>query len=278
MHSPHLILGLALTCLASRAFAAEPAATAYDVFNPHPELNRTADGSWVIHDMERPRPPRVAPKPPEALVEAATAPKGAVILFDGRDLSAWQVPPPVWSVIDRAMKITPPTSIQTKESFGSCRLHLEWRTSATPTKKGQDRGNSGVYLMSTYEIQVLDTYDNTTYADGMTAAMYGVRPPAVDAQRPPGQWQYYDIWFQRPIFDASGRMVRPARITVDVNGVRVHDNAAYDGPSSHRVRRPYAAHADKLPFQLQYHNEEVEFRNIWILPLADIEGPPQEAK
>lgn len=257
---------------------AAPAPT-YDVFQPHPDFTKTADGSWTIHDPERPRPPRAEPKSPEALADAARAPAGAVLLFKGTDLAAWNVPGPKWHVEDGAMHIRPADdSIQTKDAFGSCRLHLEWSTSPTPTKTGQNRGNSGVFLMSTYEIQVLDTYDNTTYADGMTAAMYGVRPPSVDAQRPSGEWQYYDIWFQRPIFDTAGKMVRPARVTVDVNGIRVHDNAAFDGPSSHQTRRDYVPHPDKLPFKLQYHSEEVSFRNIWILPLPDTDAAPHEAK
>ena len=260
--------------------AADTASKAYGVFNPHPDTTLTADGKWKLHDMDRPVPPRAEPKPASELEARSRPPADAVVLLDGKDLSQWILPVPRWQLTEGVLQVAPPPngSIRTKESFGSMHLHLEWWTPTNPTKTGQNRGNSGVHLMSTYEIQVLDTYDNRTYADGMAAALYGMHPPVFDALRPPGEWQYYDIWFQRPIFDDNGKMVRPARVTVDVNGVRVHENQAFDGPSGHRIRQLYRAHADKLPLSLQDHNEQVRFRNIWVRPLPDTDKAPHLAK
>ena len=242
----------------------------HSVFNPHPDTERTADGQWQLHDLNRPWPPRVEPKPASELAESSKPPAGATILFDGSSLDAWVVPQP-WIVTDRAIQVRPQNwSLTSKKPFGSCHLHLEWKTQpGNPDKTGQNRGNSGVFLMSTYEIQVLDTFENRTYPDGMAAALYGVKPPDANALRPPGEWQSYDIWFKRPIFDAEGSVVSPACVTVMVNGVIVQKNVPCEGPSSHKKRRPYRAHPDALPLMLQFHNAVVEFRNIWIQPLPD---------
>ncbi|TVP81443.1 MAG: DUF1080 domain-containing protein [Puniceicoccaceae bacterium] len=225
---------------------------AYSIFNPHPDDTKTPDGAWALHDMERPWPERAKPKAPDALRDLAEAPADAIILFDGKDLSAWQVPE-LWVVEDGIIQIRPgQLNLSSKQDFGSIRLHLEWQTPADSRRTAQDRGNSGVFLMSTYEVQILDSYDNPTYADGMAAALYGHKPPAFDALRPPGEWQYYDIWFRRPTFDTDGAMKTPATVTVLVNGILVHDNEPFPGPASHRKRRPYRAHADALPLTLQY--------------------------
>jgi hypothetical protein len=140
-------------------------------------------------------------------------------------------------------------------------------------KGGQDRGNSGVFLMGRYEVQVLDTYGTTnkTYADGQAAALYGQYPPLVNPGRPPGQWQTYDIVFRAPRFDAAGKVLSPARVTVLFNGVLVQDNRELSGPTANKARPPYAAHADKLPLGLQDHSHPVRFRNIWIRELAPAE-------
>ena len=242
----------------------------YTVFHPHPDPKRTADGEWELNDLSRPWPSKVDPKPESELAVSAKPPAGSTILFDGANLDAWMVPHP-WTLQNGTIQVQPVNlSLATKDSFGSCRLHLEWKTQpGNPDKTGQNRGNSGVFLMSTYEIQVLDTFENRTYSDGMAAALYGVKPPDQNALRPPGEWQYYDIWFKRPLFDAVGSMVSPACVTVMVNGVIVQDNVPFEGPSSHKIRRPYKKHADALPLMLQFHNEVVEFRNIWIQPLSD---------
>lgn len=245
-------------------------AVKYSVFHPHPDATRTADGAWAIHDLSRPWPPAAKPIPWPELAAEARPPQGANILFDGSSLDAWNIPHP-WILKDGILQVRPVnSSLITKESFGSCHLHLEWKTPpGHPEKIGQNRGNSGVFLMSTYEIQVLDTHENKTYADGMAAALYGVKPPDANALRPAGEWQSYDIWFKRPIFDATGEMTSPACVTVSVNGVLVQNNVSFDGPSSHKKRIPYQSHADALPLLLQNHNDTVEFRNIWIQPLPD---------
>lgn len=270
MLPPRLLLTTAMTSIVLLAVGTSGQAAGYSVFDPHADATRTADGSWVIHDMNRPWPPASEPKPWAELAEETKPPQGATILFDGSSLDAWSIPQP-WILKDHTIQVRPVnSSLLTKESFGSCRLHLEWRTPpGNPEKTGQNRGNSGVFLMSTYEIQVLDTHENKTYADGMAAALYGVKPPDVNALRPPGEWQSYDIWFKRPIFDDSGKMTSPACVTVLVNGVLVQNNIPFDGPSSHKKRHPYQQHADALPLMLQNHNDTVEFRNIWIQSLPD---------
>lgn len=241
----------------------------YSVFNPHPDETLTADGKWKLHDPERPWPISATPLAESELAASAKAPKNAVILFDGQNLDAWNVPK-VWQTNKGILTVQPSAlNLGTKESFGSCHLHLEWKAPAQSQNSGQDRANSGIFLMSTYEVQVLDTYENKTYADGMGAALYGVKPPDVNALRPSGEWQYYDIWFKRPTFDAQGKMATPACVTVLVNGIVVHKNVPFDGPSFHKRRPPYGPHADALPLRLQYHSQVVSFRNIWLEPFPD---------
>jgi hypothetical protein len=203
------------------------------------------------------------------------APSDAAVLFDGRDLSGWQVAdggPAKWKVENGYMEVVAKTgSIRTKTGFGDCQLHVEWAAPAVVSGEGQERGNSGVFLMDTYEVQVLDCYDNKTYADGMTAAVYGQFPPLVNACRKPGEWQTYDIIFHRPRFDASGKVTSPARMTVFHNGVLVQDNVELTGPTAHKARPPYKAHPDKLPLSLQDHGNPVRYRNIWIRELKEPE-------
>ena len=260
----------AWTAILVLAVAGSALALDYSVFNQHPDVTRIADGAWQVHDMSRPWPASATPKPWAELEQGTKPPPGARILFDGSTLDAWDVPQP-WVIQQSVLQVRPVnTSLSSKDSFGSCHLHLEWRTPPESAKKsGQDKGNSGVFLMSTYEIQVLDTYENKTYPDGMAAALYGVKPPDVNALRPTGEWQSYDIWFKRPVFDATGEMTSPACVTVSVNGVLVQNNVPFDGPSSHKKRRLYQKHSDTRPLMLQNHNEVVEFRNIWIQPLPD---------
>lgn len=224
---------------------------------------------WPQHSMERPKPP-VEVAPAQRL--PVPAPAGALVLFDGRDLGWWESDdgaPAKWRVVDGAMEaVAGAGGIRTKVGFGDVRLHIEWASPNPPHGEGQDRGNSGVFLMGTYEVQVLDSYRNDTYADGQAAAIYGQFPPRVNVTRPPGEWQTYDIEFRRPRFDSTGVLLRPARMTVRHNGVLVHDDVALLGPTSHRVRAPYAAHADALPIALQDHGHPVRFRNVWVQPLA----------
>jgi hypothetical protein len=226
-------------------------------------------GPWPQHSMERPKPP-VQVAPAQRLPLAP--PVGALVLFDGRDNSWWQKAdgsPAAWKLVDGAMEVVPGAGgIRTRIGFGDLRLHIEWATPAPPAGAGQDRGNSGVFLMETYEVQVLDSWRSDTYADGQAGAIYGQFPPRVNVSRPPGEWQSYDIEFRRPRFDSTGVLRSPARMTVRHNGVLVQDDVTLLGPTSHRVRAPYAKHADELPISLQDHDHKVRFRNIWVQPLA----------
>jgi len=224
-----------------------------------------AQDQWQIHDLNRPMAPVVAPGPAGPPVPA---PADAVVLFNGKDLSGWvdaKGQPARWKVENGYMEVVPKTgSIQTAKGFGDCQLHVEWMAPSPARGEGQDRGNSGVFLMDLYEVQVLDCYGNRTYADGQTAAIYGQYPPLVNACRPPGEWQTYDIVFHRPRFGKDGKVVTPARMTVFHNGLLVHECAQIMGPTAHSERKGYTAHADKLPISLQDHSHPVRFRNIWI--------------
>jgi hypothetical protein len=223
---------------------------------------------WGVHDEARPLPPVVDPGPAGP---PAPVPADALVLFDGKDLSNWTTSkgaPATWTVKDGYMEVARKSgAIQTKQGFGDCQLHVEWATPAPAVGEGQDRGNSGVFLMNTYEVQVLDSYNSTTYADGTAAAIYGQYPPLVNASRKPGEWQTYDIVFHAPRFDANGGLVSPARLTVIHNGVLVQDDEELTGPTAHKARPPYKAHADKLPISLQDHSHPVRYRNIWIREL-----------
>lgn len=237
---------------------------------PYPAFPQTVPAiPWAPHDTARPLPPVV--RAPAAAALPAPPPSDAVVLFGGSDASAWRSARGDaigWRVVAGALEVAPGAGdIFTRQGFGDCQLHVEWMTPAPPSGDGQNRGNSGVYLMGLYELQVLDSYQNRTYADGMAGAVYGQYPPLVNASRPPGEWQSYDIVFRRPRFDARGALIEPARLTVFHNGVLVQDHVALTGPTAHQQRPPYAAHEDRLPVKLQDHGARVRFRNIWIRDL-----------
>lgn len=225
---------------------------------------------WPIHSEARPMPPVIDPGPAPA---PAPVPSDAVVLFDGRDLSGWATSkgtPATWAVRDGYMEVVKGAgSIKTTRGFGDCQLHIEWASPAAAVGSGQDRGNSGVFLMEMYEVQVLDSFNSKTYADGMAGAIYGQYPPLVNASRKPGEWQTYDIIFKAPRFDASGAVVSPAFLTVFHNGVLVQGHEQLTGPTAHKARPPYKAHADRLPISLQDHEHPVRFRNIWVRELGD---------
>jgi hypothetical protein len=229
------------------------------------------DTKWKIHDLTRPVPPVVDPGSASTQDSPGHPPSDAVVLFDGTDLSKWQHKdgtPAKWKVENGYAEVVAKTGfIYTKQSFGDCQLHVEFREPTPPHGESQERGNSGVFLMGLYEVQVLDSYENKTYADGQASALYGQYPPLVNASRPPGQWQWYDIVFHGPRFDADGKLLRPARVTVFHNGVFVQDNVELSGPTAHGQRPPYKAQPDKLPLALQDHGNPVRFRNIWIREL-----------
>ena len=220
-------------------------------------------GDYPIHSMDRPAPAVVTPG-----TRATDPPSDAIVLFDGKNLDAWagdsghKAP---WLVRDGYVEVAPGSgSIQTRQGFGDCQLHIEWVEPAPASGEGQERGNSGVYLMGLYEVQVLDSYQNRTYADGQAGALFGQYPPLVNSARPAGEWQSYDIIFHGPRFDGAGKLLAPARVTVVMNGVVVQDHVALTGPTAYQRRPPYAAHPDRLPLSLQDHEMRVRYRNIWI--------------
>jgi hypothetical protein len=226
---------------------------------------------WAIHDRTRPRPPVVSPGTSSAEERAGKPPSDAVVLFDGTDLSKWESVkggPAKWKVEDGYFEVAAKTgNIRTKESFGDCQLHAEWMAPDPPHGEDQDRGNSGIFPMGFYEIQVLDSYKNDTYPDGQASALYGQYPPLVNATRPPGQWQAYDIVFHGPRFDQGGKLLRKAQVTVFLNGVLTQDNVELTGPTTHKQRPPYKMHPERLPLELQDHSHPVRYRNIWLRDL-----------
>ncbi len=219
---------------------------------------------WKVHDIDRPRP-RVVTS-----AACGQAPSDAIVLFDGKDLSRWvqlkngKPAEPRWKVENGYVEVVGGTGdLVTKEKFGDMQLHVEWASPAKPLGTSQWRGNSGIVVMSRYEVQVLDSYENPTYADGQAASIYGQWPPLVNASRKPGEWQSYDIVFEAPKFEGK-RLVKPAHFTVFHNGVLVHHRQAAIGQMAHREIRAYEAHGPDEPLSLQDHDVPVRYRNIWI--------------
>jgi hypothetical protein len=225
---------------------------------------------WRVHDVSRPRPDVITPGTESSQEKPGRPPSDAIVLFDGKDFSQWttmvkgQPTEPKWKLQNGYMEVVDRSgSISTRESFGDMQLHLEWAAPSDIQGKSQDRGNSGVLLMSKYEIQVLDSYDNLTYADGQAASIYGQYPPLVNACRKPGEWQTYDIFFEAPRFDGE-KLVRPAYVTVVQNGVLVQNHREILGDTPHAKRGTYKAHPPQLPLSLQNHHAAVRYRNIWV--------------
>ena len=197
-------------------------------------------------------------------------PSDAVVLFDGTDLSAWQNADN-WKVVDGAM-VSGKGDVRTKDSFGDCQLHIEWSAPVPAKGSGQGRGNSGIFLMDTYELQVLDSYENTTYFDGQAGAIYKQTPPQVNATRPPGEWNVYDIIWTAPRFAEDGSLKSPAFITALHNGVLILNHFELSGDTPYHRPPQYKQHADRLPIRLQDHGNPVRFRNIWIRELQPVVG------
>lgn len=225
---------------------------------------------WRQHDFDRPVPTVVTPG--EASLPVAP-PSDAIVLFDGTDLSAWRDAEggdAKWVLVDGVMESVKNAGyVFTRESFGDCQLHIEWMSPQKVEGDSQGRGNSGVFLMGRYEVQVLDSFNNRTYADGSAASIYGQFPPLVNASRGPGEWQSYDIVFRRPRFDSHGNVLSPPRVTVLHNGVVVQDATEPFGPTSWLVPGKFDHHADQLPLSLQDHGNPVRYRNIWIRRLDE---------
>lgn len=228
-------------------------------------------GRWHVHDSDRPWPVVVTPGTESSQDQPGKAPSDAVVLFDGKDLSRWsdgQGGDARWEIQDGAIVAKPGSgSLVSRDEFGDCQLHIEFATPTPPKGVSQGRGNSGVILFGRYEIQVLDSFENPTYADGGAGAIYGQHPPLVNASRPPGQWQSYDILFTAPKFKDDGSLESPAHATVLHNGVVVQNHATIFGPMAYRDLAAYKAHGPTGPLVLQDHSNPVRFRNIWIRPL-----------
>lgn len=223
-------------------------------------------GDPKLTELWEPKVPIVTPgKTP------TDAPSDALVLFNGIDLGQWESEhggPAVWTIADGAMTVKPQSGgIRTKQGFGDCQLHVEWRSPAVVKGEGQMRGNSGIFLMGRYELQVLDSYNNTTYSNGQAGSIYKQHIPLANASRPPGEWQTYDIIFTAPRFYADGRVKAAARITVIHNGVLVQNNVEIWGQTQYIGIANYEKHGDLEPILLQDHGDLVSFRNIWIRPL-----------
>ncbi len=233
---------------------------------------------WKIHDIRRPHPPVVTPGELSTYEKPGTAPSDAIVLFDGTDLSQWahldkdmpnELIEAQWKIQNGYFEITPGFgSLQTLEGFGSCHLHIEWQAPAQVRGEGQNRGNSGIKFMSSFEIQILDSFNNRTYADGQAGAIYGQYPPMVNAARKPGEWQVYDILFIAPKFSLDGKLERPASATVMHNGIFVQNAREYAGPSGAHGAM-YSPLTPAAPIMLQDHGCPVRFRNIWVRNIPD---------
>jgi hypothetical protein len=239
----------------------------------------TIDGVLVHEEdpAKQPQPTVITPGLEGSQEKTGTAPSDAIVLFDGKDLSSWTAAekdkePTKWRIEDGAMiSVKGAGMIQSKQEFGSCQLHVEWAAPSNVEGEGQGRGNSGVFLMGQYEVQVLDSYENKTYPDGQAGALYGRSKPLVNACRKPGEWQSYDIIFHRPVFE-DGKVVKRATFTVIHNGVVIQDHTELSGGTlwdgKHSVI-DYAPHGDKGPIMLQDHGNPVRFRNVWVRELKD---------
>jgi hypothetical protein len=235
--------------------------------------DQVSHGHWTIHDMSRPKPPVITPGTFSTQEQPGTPPSDAVVLFDGKDLSKWTSggKEPAWKVENGYFEVTPGKGeMDTKDAIGDCQLHVEWAAPVPVKGDSQGRGNSGCYIMGQYEVQVLDTFNNNTYADGGATAIYGQNPPLVNACRKPGEWQVYDIIWRGPRWDKDGKIAREATVTVLHNGVLTQDHYRLTGPSGHYMQPPYKQHPEKLPLHLQNHGNPVRYRNIWYRPLQNL--------
>ncbi|MCB0689366.1 MAG: DUF1080 domain-containing protein [Saprospiraceae bacterium] len=242
---------------------------------------------WSATEQWEPEPARVTPG------VNTSPPSDAVVLFDGKDLMAWHTPKydygtrmdqvvsiiewkethpefsdPQWLIKDGQLIVNPGTgAIETKQSFGSVQLHIEWLAPVDPGKESQGYSNSGIFFMGLYEIQILNSYENRTYSNGQAGAMYKQFMPLVNASRPPGEWQSYDIIFMAPSFDKDGDLKQPAYVTAFQNGILIQNHVELRGPCIFIGEPSYFKHADKLPLLLQDHGDRVRYRNIWIREL-----------
>lgn len=235
--------------------------TAVSLSAQQPPIDPTLTEVWT------PVPPVVTAGPDSA------PPSDAIVLFDGTSLDAWVTEkdgaPAAWTVEAGVLTVKPGAGgIKTKQAFGDCQLHLEWRTPAVVKGAGQGRGNSGVFLQQRYEVQVLDSYQNTTYSNGQAGSIYKQHIPQVNASRAPGEWQTYDIIYRAPRFNNDGSVQSPAFVTVLHNGVLVLDHVEIKGATTFRGPPSYQPHSLREPLSLQDHKDLVSYRNIWIRDLG----------
>lgn len=250
------------------------------------ELRKTEP--WKATEQWEPVPPKVTPG------YITAPPSDAIVLFDGKNIDQWVKPQygygarmdevasilaykvanpdahtsAEWEVKDGALIVKPGSgAIETKQAFGDIQLHIEWLSPENPGKKDQGYSNSGIFFMGLYEIQVLNSYENTTYPNGQAGAIYKQHIPLVNASRPPGEWQAYDIVFMAPRFNEDGSLKTPARLTAFHNGVLIQNNVELSGPAIYIGKPYYVKHPEKLPLLLQDHGDKVRFRNIWVREL-----------
>ena len=234
--------------------------------------------AWWVDEYKSgivwPEPKVVDPGP--AAERPASPPSDAIVLFGGENLDAWENGER-WQVAD-GVATADRSQITTKQAFGDCQLHVEFATPEKVEGDGQGRGNSGIYLMGRYEVQVLDSHDNPTYFDGQCGSIYKQQPPTVNASRKPGEWQTYDILFTAPRFMDDGTLKSPGYVTVLHNGVLVHNHFELQGTTSYTEPPKYAKHADREPISIQFHGNPVRFRNIWlrenVQPLVGLKPDP----
>jgi hypothetical protein len=233
------------------------------------------NGRWHIHDGKRPAPRVVAPGTFSTQASPGKPPADAVVLLGpGGDLSKWSAmdsSPATWPMKNGVLE-SGKGFIRTRDEFTDFQLHVEWATPRVVKGEGQGRGNSGVFLLGKFEVQVLDSHDNVTYPDGQAAALYGQFPPLVNASLKPGEWQVYDIAFSAPRFK-DGKLEKPAVVTVFHNGVVVHHATAFLGPVGHKQIPPYTPDLARGPISLQDHGNPVRYRNIWLRPLKPYDEP-----
>ncbi|MBV8845656.1 MAG: DUF1080 domain-containing protein [Bryobacterales bacterium] len=235
---------------------------------------------YHVHDPARPHPKVVAPA-----AQPGGAPSDAIVLFDGASLAQWTAArlnlvnpvstqqPAGWKVENGYFEVVPRSGdIATKEKFGDVQLHIEWAAPTEVRGTSQNRGNSGIFLQGRYEVQVLDSYQNPTYADGQAGAIYGQWPPLVNPARKPGEWQSFDIVFEAPRFD-GGKPVTPAYLTVFLNGVLLHNRKEVAGPTVHRALAKYAPQPAEDSLMLQDHGTPVRYRNIWVRRVRGYDQP-----
>ncbi len=270
-----------LTTIAAPVFGAETprdGSESIDGFRDTPMIPGTR---WHLHDADRPQPRVIIPG--ATFSQNAPPPSDAEILFDGTNLAKWrdsQGGDATWLVRDGYVETGRGGGIRTRGTWPDFQLHVEWATPKPPHGSGQARGNSGILINGMYEVQVLDSYDAKTYPDGQAAAIYGQRPPLVNASKPPGEWQTYDIIFESPRWNEKQELIKKACVTVLHNGVVVHHRYEFTGGTD-GIRREvpwktlakYTPHAPEVFIALQDHNNPVRYRNIWIRPLGQYDQP-----